>query len=115
MRDGAITAGWPVDRLHAEVFQSTLDEDFKPEPFDVRIASTGEVLHVPADRSILDVLRSSGRSIASSCELGVCGSCVCGYRDGTAIHRDAVIPLVERQHRLAPCVSRARVALTLDL
>ena len=113
--DGALAAGWPADRLHAEVFQTTLDETFKPEPFDVRIASTGEVLHVPADRSILDVLRSSGRSVPSSCELGVCGSCVCGYRDGTVIHRDAVIPLTRRQDRLAPCVSRARVAVTLDL
>ena len=115
VKDGVLASGWPADRIHAEVFQATLDENFKPEPFDVRIASTGEVLHVPADRSILDVLRSSGRSVPSSCELGVCGSCVCGYRDGTVIHRDAVIPLAERQHRLAPCVSRARVAVTLDL
>ncbi len=115
VREGVLASGWPADRIHAEVFQATLDESFKPEPFDVRVASTGEVLHVPADRSILDVLRSSGRSVPSSCELGVCGSCVCGYRDGTVIHRDAVIPLAARQDRLAPCVSRARVAVTLDL
>lgn len=113
--DGALASGWPADRIHAEVFQATLDENFKPEPFDVRIATTGEILHIPADRSILDVLRSSGRSMPSSCELGVCGSCICGYRDGTVIHRDVVIPLAERQDRLAPCVSRARVAVTLDL
>ncbi len=115
VREGALASGWSDDRIHAEVFQATLDEDFKTEPFDVRIASTGEVLHVPADRSILDVLRSSGRTVPSSCEMGVCGSCICGYRDGTVIHRDAVIPLAERQDRLAPCVSRARVAVTLDL
>ncbi len=115
IRTGAAAAGWPDDRVHAEVFQAALDENFRPEPFDVHIASTGEVLHVPADRSILDVLRSSGRSVPSSCEMGVCGSCICGYRDGTVIHRDAVLPLAERQDRLAPCVSRARVAVTLDL
>ncbi len=113
--EGTLASGWSDDRIHAEVFQATLDENFKPEPFDVRIASTGEVLHVPADRSILDVLRSSGRTVPSSCELGICGSCICSYCDGTVIHRDAVISLAERQDRLALCVSRARVAVTLDL
>ena len=115
VKQSAIALGWSPNQIHSEVFQAALDETFKPEPFDVRIASTGEVLHVPADRSILDVLRSSGRALPSSCEVGVCGSCLCDYRDGTVIHRDAVIPLAERQHRLAPCVSRARVAVTLDL
>ena len=115
VRDGALASGWPTERVHAEVFQAMLDETFKPEPFDVRIASTGETLHVPADRSILDVLRSSGRAVPSSCELGVCGSCVCGYRDGTVIHRDAVLPLSKRQDRMMPCVSRARVGVTLAL
>ena len=115
VRDGTLASGWPAERIHVEVFEAMLDENYKPEPFDVRIASTGEILHVPADRSILEVLRSSGRFVPSSCELGVCGSCVCGYRDGTVIHRDTVIPLAERQDRLAPCVSRARVGVTLDL
>ncbi|MFJ5487108.1 2Fe-2S iron-sulfur cluster-binding protein [Hansschlegelia beijingensis] len=107
--------GWPEARIHAEAFQATLDENFKPEPFDATLASTGETLHVPADRSLLDVLREHGVTMPSSCELGVCGSCVCGYRDGVVIHRDAVISVTDRQNRIAPCVSRARVAVTLDL
>jgi ferredoxin-NADP reductase len=115
VRDGAIAMGWPAGQLHAEVFQAELDETFKPEPFDAKLASTGEVLHVPADRSLLAVLRDHGISLPSSCELGVCGSCVCGYRDGSVIHRDVVIPLNARQDRIAPCVSRARVSVTLDL
>jgi ferredoxin-NADP reductase len=111
----AATAGWPGERIHTEVFQPIRDENYKPEPFDAFIASTGGVLHVPADRSLLDVLRANGLATASSCELGVCGSCVCGYRNGTVIHRDAVLPLASRQDRMTPCVSRAHVSVTLDL
>jgi ferredoxin-NADP reductase len=106
---------WPEQQTHMEVFQPTFDENFKAEPFDAQIASTGETLHVPANRSLLDVLRDHGLAMASSCELGVCGSCECGYRDGVVIHRDKVLPVSKRQDRLMPCVSRARVTVTLDL
>ena len=113
--NAATSEGWPQSHIHAEVFQATLDENFKAEPFEAQILSTGETLAVPADRSLLDVLRENGFVMPSSCELGVCGSCICGYRDGIAIHRDSVIPLAQRQDHIAPCVSRARVRISLDL
>jgi len=109
------TAHWPEAQVHFEVFQVTLDENFKAEPFDVALASTGETLRVPADRSALDVLRSHGLVLPSSCELGVCGACECGYRGGVVIHRDSVLGVGARQDRMMLCVSRARVAITLDL
>ncbi len=111
----AATTGWPETHVHKEAFKPVSDENYKPEPFDAFIASTGAVLHVPADRSLLDVLRAHGLATASSCELGVCGSCVCGYRNGRVIHRDVVLPLASRQDRMMPCVSRAHVSVTLDL
>lgn len=111
----ATSTGWAQTHVHTEVFQATLDENFKPEPFDALIASTGEVLHVPADRSLLDIMREHGFTVPSSCEIGICGSCVCSYRGGTVIHRDAVLSLAERQDHMTPCVSRARVSVTLDL
>lgn len=115
VRDAAAGHGWPETAVHAEAFQATLDENFKPEPFEATLASTGAKLHVPADRSLLDVLREHGITMPSSCELGVCGSCVCGYSEGVVIHRDAAISVADRQDRIAPCVSRARVSVTLDL
>lgn len=105
---------WPEQQIHNEVFQPTIDENFKAEPFEAVVASTGQRLLVPANRSLLDVLRDSGFIVPSSCELGVCGSCECGYRDGIVIHRDHVLPLAKRQDRMLPCVSRARVSVTLD-
>ncbi len=115
VQEGCAAAGWSPGQVHTEVFGALVDENFKPEPFDVRLATSGKVVHVPANRSILDVLRDEGMALPSSCELGVCGSCICRYRDGTVLHRDVVIPLAERQDRIALCVSRARVSLTLDL
>jgi len=111
----AAAAGWPDTHIHTEVFQPIRDENFNPEPFDAFIASTGAVLHVPADRSLLDILRAHGLSMASSCELGVCGSCICRYRNGSVIHRDVILPLASRQDRMTPCVSRAHVSVTLEL
>lgn len=115
VKAGAEASGWPSDQIHAEVFQPTIDENFKPEPFDAVIASTGETIRVAADRSLLDTLREHGHATASSCELGVCGACICGYRDGIVIHRDVVLSNAERQDRMMPCVSRARNIVTLDL
>jgi vanillate O-demethylase ferredoxin subunit len=111
----AATAYWPQDQVHFEVFQPTLDENFKPEPFDIKIASTGQTFRVPANKPALEVLREAGFILPSSCELGVCGSCECGYRDGVVIHRDSVLPVAARQDRMMLCVSRARVQVTLDL
>lgn len=115
VRERAAGLGWPPERVHVEVFQATVDENFKPEPFDIVLASTGETLRVPADRSALEVLRDHGLPMPSSCEAGLCGACVCGYRDGVVIHRDSMLPVGARQDRMTPCVSRARVAVTLDL
>jgi ferredoxin-NADP reductase len=111
----AATHSWPRAAVHFEAFAPLRDESFTPEPFDITIASTGETLRVPEDRSALDVLRNRGIKLPSACELGVCGSCICGYRNGTVIHRDSVLSGTDRQDRMILCVSRARVGVTLDL
>ncbi len=66
-------------------------------------------------RCALAVLRDAGFNMPSSCELGVCGACECGYRAGTVIHRDVVLEPAARRDRMMPCVSRAagRVVLAL--
>lgn len=109
------TAHWPAASVHFEVFQATLDENFVPEPFDVTLASTGVSIRVAARQSALDALRQHGLLLPSSCELGVCGACECGYSGGTVLHRDSVLSVAARQDRMMLCVSRARVGVVLDL
>jgi ferredoxin len=111
----AAAAHWPEPQVHFEVFRPTVDENFNPEPFDVVIASTGQNIRVPADKSALDALRAEGFPLPSSCELGVCGACARNYSDGIVIHRDSVLRVGERQDKMMLCVSRARVRVTLAL
>ncbi len=111
----AATEPWSSEAVHFEAFAPLLDESFTPEPFDITIASTGETMRVPADRSALEVLRDHGIALPSSCEFGICGSCVCGYRNGVVIHRDFVLSGTDRQNRMMLCVSRARVGVTIEL
>lgn len=103
----------PPRQIHLETF---VPPALGPaQPFDMVIASTGQTLHVPAERSALSVLRDNGFRIASSCELGVCGSCECRYRSGTVIHRDVVLDQEQRNDTLLLCVSRGADRLVLDL
>jgi vanillate O-demethylase ferredoxin subunit len=48
-------------------------------------------------------------------EIGVCGSCECGYRAGAVIHRDVVLELDARANRMLLCVSRGTGRVVLDL
>lgn len=109
------TESWPTDAVHFEAFQPLLDTGFTPEPFDIVLGSTGATISVPAERTALDMLRDIGIELPSSCLLGVCGSCECGYLDGTPIHRDVVLSPRARRDRFIPCVSRAVGPLRLDL
>jgi ferredoxin-NADP reductase len=86
--------------------------------FQVQIDSTGEVLTVGADQSILAVLRDAGVQIDASCEEGTCGTCETRVLDGAVDHRDFVLTDEEREtaSTMMLCVSRAACPrLRLDL
>ncbi len=110
----AASTACPAKNVHVEMFAPPA-QDAPPGPFDIEIASTGQRFHVPADRSGLSVLRENGYSLASSCEIGVCGSCECSYVSGKVIHRDGVLDTEQRRTRLLLCNSRAEGCVVLDL
>ncbi|GGD42938.1 ferredoxin [Microbacterium faecale] len=86
--------------------------------FEVELDTTGEVLPVPAGRSILSVVREAGVEIESSCEEGTCGTCETVVFEGEPEHRDAVLSDLEREFgdTMMICVSRCRGGrLVLDL
>ena len=56
--------------------------------FRIRLSSSSEELEVPADRSIVEVLRENGHYVDTSCEEGYCGTCLTPYLDGEPEHRD---------------------------
>lgn len=111
-------SGWPENSLHRELFTAAPTDQSANKPFEVELASTGQVLQIPADRSVFEVLDAAGISLETSCEQGVCGTCVTRVLAGVPEHRDQFLSAAEQaaNDRFTPCCSRARTArLVLDL
>lgn len=125
------SAHWPAGTTHREYFTPSQNDPGKaaspesPEesaeggfgpPFQVRIASTGEILDVPSDKSVLDVLRQHGIDVEAQCELGICGTCRTRYLEGEPDHRDFVLEVDQQAREMTVCCSRSRSPLlVLDL
>ena len=76
--------------------------------FSVQVASTGLVLPVPHDRTIVEVLRDAGIDCPTSCEAGLCGTCRTRYLAGTPEHHDLVFSNEERESFVAICCARSK-------
>lgn len=111
-------AGWPEDRLHREYFSATPVDTRGDGSFEVQIASTGAVIRVEPHRSVVAALAVAGIEVPTSCEQGVCGTCLTRVLEGTPDHRDMYLTPQEqaRGDQFTPCCSRAKSArLVLDL
>jgi vanillate O-demethylase ferredoxin subunit len=83
---------------------------------EVEVAGTGQVIQIPPDQSVLDALRSGGCEIASSCEVGTCGSCRVRLLEGEVDHQDFVLTDDEQSDWMMVCVSRPKSArIVVDL
>lgn len=109
---------WPAGTVHWEYFSNAAltSQTGVDRPFRVQLKGSGAFLHVPADRSMLDVLRANGVMVDSSCESGLCGTCKTRYVSGAPDHRDLVLDDVERREFVMICCSRSQgELLVLDL
>ena len=116
----ASVGAWPPHAVHQEYFSAReMTEEEKAwdaKPFKIKIASTGDVIDVPANRSITDVLREHGISILTDCEEGYCGTCLTHYVEGEPVHRDTVLDDADREDYVMICCARAKSEmLVLDL
>jgi vanillate O-demethylase ferredoxin subunit len=116
--DSAKAQGWQAAQLHVEYFSAAAVDTTGDRPFDVKIASSGQVFTVPPERSVIKILAEHGIDIPYSCEEGVCGTCLTGVIEGEPDHRDMY--MTDEEHaankEFTPCCSRARSALlVLDL
>ncbi len=87
-------------------------------PFEVELRKSGKTLGVPADKTILQVLNENGVYVATSCEDGICGTCVTPVLAGTPDHRDDYQSDAEKaaNDQINVCVSRSKSdKLVLDL
>lgn len=115
--DSASSLGWARERIHFEYFSAPSAQQAPGGAFEVVVASSGLVVEVAPDQSIVAALAARGVTVPVSCEQGICGTCVVRVLDGTPDHRDAVLCDDERaSHCFTPCCSRSHSArLVLDL
>lgn len=103
--------GWKEDSLHYEFFAGSASGDNAMNgEFEVLVASSGARVPVRADQSIVQALRSVGIHVPTSCEQGVCGSCLTRVLQGEPDHRDLCLTIEEKQRNdmLLPCCSRSK-------
>jgi vanillate O-demethylase ferredoxin subunit len=112
-------AAWPADSVHMEHFAA---DPAQPagvqDEFEVTLARSGGTYRIAPDQSITEALAAHGIIVATSCEQGVCGTCLTPVLEGTPDHRDLFLTQGEQQacDQMALCVSRSKSArLVLDL
>ena len=110
---------WPEGTAHFEYFtppEEDRDEPLENKPFQVKIVSSGDIFDIPADETIIEVLRGAGLTIDTSCEDGYCATCMTRYLEGEPEHRDAVLDDEDRAEFVLICCARSRTpVLVLDL
>ena len=110
--------GWPQAQIHYEFFGADAAPAAGDGGFEVMLASSGRVIKVAPDRSVVQALAEAGVSVATSCEQGVCGTCLTRVIEGEPDHRDLYLTPQEQaaNDQFLPCCSRAKSArLVLDL
>lgn len=113
------SAHWPKGTVHFEYFSSPADPIVAvggDGAFQVKIKDTGEVFEVPADKTIVSVLRDNGYAVDTQCEEGFCGTCMTRYVEGEADHRDIILDDDDRGQFMLICCSRAKSpVIVLDI
>jgi vanillate monooxygenase ferredoxin subunit len=116
--DAAKARGWPADHIHLEYFSAAPQETGADQAFEVKLASTGKIVAVAAGQTVVQALQAHGVEILTSCEQGVCGTCITRVLEGQPDHRDLYFTDEEhaKNDQFTPCCSRSKSRmLVLDL
>jgi vanillate O-demethylase ferredoxin subunit len=114
----ARAAGWPEANIHYEFFGAAVAPSANDGAFEVVVKSSGQVVPVPADQTVVQALAAAGVSVMISCEQGVCGTCLTRVLEGTPDHKDHYLTPEEQaaNNEFTPCCSRSKTPrLVLDL
>lgn len=111
VKTAATDIGFPETNIHSEAFSASTSGD----PFTAELGKSERTLEVKEQETLLDALRDAGFDVASSCEVGNCGSCRIGVRSGRVEHRGTGLLDDEKQGTMLSCVSRGIGSIVLDL
>lgn len=95
--------------VHQESFHAA-DQPDESENTAFEVELEGETFQIPADQTIVDVLRENGVDVDTSCQEGICGTCIMTVLEGEPEHRDNVLTDAEREanDQMTICISRCR-------
>jgi vanillate O-demethylase ferredoxin subunit len=116
---GAATRlGWAQENIHREYFSGALAHGDTDTAFDLKLASSGRIVHVAKGQTALAALTACGIDVQVSCGEGTCGTCLTRVLGGEPDHRDLFLSAADRARKdsFLPCCSRAvGPMLVLDL
>lgn len=99
-----------------EVHYEAYAADISGDPFEAKVANkNGKVLQVSKDESLLQVLQREYPGIASSCEVGNCGTCKVSLKSGRVDHRGTALLPEEKNSAMLACVSRGIGRVTIEI
>lgn len=112
--DAALNAakkmGWTSEQIHYEYFSATPIPTESNESFTVKLARSGKTVEVAANQTITQALAAAGMDIPTSCEQGICGTCLVKVIEGIPDHKDLF--MTDEEHALndqfTPCCSRSK-------
>jgi ferredoxin-NADP reductase len=108
----AAAAHWPENAVHLEYFAAPEGgAAVTGKAFELRLARRGIQVTVAAGQTAVEALHDIGIDVPTSCEQGLCGTCVVGWLPGDGgepEHHDHCLPAAERQRKVALCCARAR-------
>lgn len=116
--DAAKRLGWAGERVHHEFFAGAAPaEPGGNHAFEIELRS-GQVITVAPEQTAAQAIVAAGVPLLTSCEQGVCGTCLTRVLAGEPEHRDLYLTPEEQaaNDQFTPCCSRARgPRLVLDL
>ncbi|MEK9803487.1 MAG: PDR/VanB family oxidoreductase, partial [Curvibacter sp.] len=87
----ARAAGWPEAQIHYEFFGAEVAKSDSDASFEIKLASSGRIVMVPKDQTVVQALAAAGVDIMISCEQGVCGTCLTRVLEGVPDHKDSYL------------------------
>lgn len=116
--EAAQRGGFPDEARHLEYFSIPEVPDYINHPFTLKLAKSGEEIHVSEHESGAEALEKKGYKIDIKCSDGICGVCQCGLVGGDVEHRDFVLSKAQQEKTIILCQSRAATkdgVVTIDL
>jgi vanillate O-demethylase ferredoxin subunit len=115
----ATQLGWSDANQHREFFGAAASAPAAGGgAFIIELAKSGRRIDVAADETAFAALSRAGVEIPTSCEQGVCGTCLTKVVAGQPDHRDLYLTDAEKaaNDQFLPCCSRSQSPiLVLDL